>query len=87
MRAVTIPHHHQKQILQKHLPPLKIKIPNKSKDKCEKEKPACQAKDKRKKEEEEEDVCALEEILKRDDDEESKCCVAPLWLSKFNSLY
>ena len=40
----------KKQIFQKNLPPLKIKIPNKSKAKCEKEKPVCQAKIKKRKE-------------------------------------
>ena len=50
MRAVTLPRHHKKkQIVQKNLPPLKIKIPNKSKAKCEKEKPACQEKGKKRK--------------------------------------
>ena len=38
-----------KQIVQKNLPPLKIKIPDKSKAKCEKEKPVCQAKSKKRK--------------------------------------
>ena len=39
----------KKQIVQKNLPPLKIKILNKSKAKCDKEKPACQAKGKKRK--------------------------------------
>ena len=39
----------KKQIVQKNLSPLKIKIPNKSEAKCEKEKPACQAKGKKRK--------------------------------------
>ena len=39
----------KKQIVQKNLPPLNIKIPNKSKAKCEKEKPACHAKGKKRK--------------------------------------
>ena len=40
---------HEKQIVEKNLQPLKIKIPNKSKAKSEKEKPACQAKGKKRK--------------------------------------
>ena len=39
----------KKQIVQKNLQLLKIKIPNKSKAKCEKEKPVCQAKGKKRK--------------------------------------
>ena len=39
----------KKQIVQKSLPPLKIKIPNKSEAKCEKEKSVCQAKGKKRK--------------------------------------
>ena len=38
-------HHQKKQTVQKHLQPLKIKIPKQSKPhKCEKEKPMCEAK-------------------------------------------
>ena len=50
-------HHKKKQTVQKNLQPLKIKIPNQSKPpKCEKEKPMCKAKSKKRKLENEEEV-------------------------------